>query len=88
MIMIWNRKEIFVGTSSQRFNEVRDILSSEGINYTYKVEDGNSSSVFGTSNSARTGTLGINLALTKTYYIYVHKKEYDKAGYVLRNQHE
>lgn len=84
MIMIWNRKEAFVGNSLQKFNEVCFSLSSNGIKYKYKVFDSTSPSLFGTSNRARTGTFGINMDYTKTYYIYVHKNDYDKACAILR----
>lgn len=79
MIMVWNRKEVFVGNSLQRFNEVRYILSSNGIKYDYRVVDSTSPSYFGSSSRARTGTLGVNMDLAKTYYLYVHKNDYDSA---------
>jgi len=79
MIMIWNRKEVFVGNSSQRFNEIRFKLSSNRIKYYCKIVDSTSPSYFGSSNRARTGTYGVNMNLTKTYYVYVHKNDYDKA---------
>ena len=34
MIMIWNRKEVFVGSSMKRCSEIRDSLSINNINYT------------------------------------------------------
>ena len=85
MILMWNRKEVFVGHSLQRFNEARYTLSSNGIKYKYKVVDNTSPSYFGSSNRARTGTFGINMDYSKTYYIYVHKNDYDNACVLLRN---
>lgn len=85
MIMIWNRREVFVGNSLQTFNEVRYKLSSNKIKYDYKIVDSTSPNFFGSSNRARTGTYGVNMDLTKTYYIYVHKNDYDKAQVSLRN---
>ncbi|SMB80461.1 hypothetical protein SAMN00017405_0878 [Desulfonispora thiosulfatigenes DSM 11270] len=85
MIINWNRKEVFVGNSSQRFDEVRYSLSSNKIKYDYKIVDSTSPSYFGSSNRARTGTYGVNMAYTKTYYIYVHKNDYDKVQALLRN---
>lgn len=85
MIMIWSRKEVFVGNSSQRFDEVRNKLSSNRIKYDYKIVDSTSPSYLGSSNRARTGTYGVNMDYTKTYYIYVHKTDYDKAQASLRN---
>ena len=79
MIMIWNRREVFVGNSLKRFNEVRDIFSVNGINYKYRVIDNTSPSLFGASRRARTGTFGENIENSKMYYIYVHKDDYDNA---------
>ena len=86
MIMIWNRKEVFVGNSLQRFAEIRNRLSSNRIKYYCKIVDSTSPSYLGSSNRARTGTYGVNMDLTKTYYIYVHKNDYDKAQASLKNQ--
>ena len=78
MITVFNRKEVFVGTSLDRFNEVCSRLSQNSIKYTYRVVDRNSSNFAG-GQRGRTGTFGQNLSTSKTYYIYVHKKDYDKA---------
>lgn len=83
--MIWNKKEVFVGNSLQRFNEVRYKLSSNGIKHEYKIVDSASPSYFGSSNRARMGTFDVNMDYTKTYYIYVHKNDYDNAQALLRN---
>ena len=53
MIMIWNRKELFVGKAMQRFNEIRYILASNKIDYTYRIEDFASQTLFETANSGR-----------------------------------
>lgn len=85
MIIIWNRKKVFVGNSLQKFTEVRATLSSNEIKYKYKVVHSTSPSYFGSSNRARTCTFGVNMDYTKTYYIYVHKNDYDNAQALLRN---
>lgn len=79
MITIFNRKEISVCQSMERFNEIRSILRSNNIKYTYRILDRNSSNVVG-SQRGRTGTFGQNLNSSKTYYIYVHKMDYDEAA--------
>lgn len=84
MIMIWNRKEVFVGNLLQEFNEVRDKLSFNRIKYVYKIVDSTSPSFFGSSARARTGTYGVNMDYTKTYYIYVHKNDYEMAQSLVR----
>lgn len=84
MIMIWNRKEVFIGSDLNRFNEARNILSANGIDYEYRVVDETSPSLFGASRRARTGTFGEHIDSSKTYYIYVHKKDYKHSNNLLR----
>lgn len=84
MIMIWNRKEVFVGQSSKACNEVRYLFFSNGIKYKYKIVDSTSPSYFGSSNRASTGTYGVNMDYAKTYYIYVNKRDYYNAQALLR----
>lgn len=84
MIMTWNQKEVFVGDSSKRFNEICAILSSNGIEYRHRIVDKNSSPLLGSSRRSRIGTFGENMDYSKTYYIYVHKKDYDNAFSLLR----
>lgn len=85
MIMIWNRREVFVSNSLQKFNDVRNKISAQGIKYDYKVVDSSSSTFFGPSRRGRTGSFGVNTNYTKTYYLYVHKNDYGKAQALLRN---
>lgn len=77
MILIWNRKEIFVGNAMQRFNEIRYTLAANKIDYTYRVVDN------GTSSRAKFGTAGVNMDYSRTYYLYVDKRDYDNAQGVL-----
>lgn len=84
MIMIWNRKEVFVGHSLQKFNEVCDILAGNKIKYKYKIVNHNSTYAFGSSRATR-GTFGENMDYSNMYYIYVHKKDYDYVCSVLQN---
>lgn len=72
MIIFWNRNEVYTGFSMKRFGEVRNILSANGIKYTYKVVNRN-------SNRSRTGTLGEKSQMAYEYYIYVHKNDYANA---------
>lgn len=83
-MMIWSRKEVFVGNTLKEFDEVVYKISSSNVKNDYKIVDSTSPSFFGSSNRARTGTFGLNMDYTKTYYIYVHKKDYDKVQELLR----
>lgn len=78
MISILTRKELLVTFDVKRQNDVRDILSANGIKYTVKVTNRQNAAVVGSSR-ARTGSLGVNTDLSYEYKIYVHKKDYDNA---------
>ncbi len=80
MIIIWNQREVFMGNSMQRFSEVRTILDTNKIKYKYKVVSLNQGVTRG-----RTGTFGENIDYLNTYYIYVHKKDYDNACAILHH---
>ncbi len=66
----------------QKFSEVRNTLAVNHIEYDYKVVDLESTNI---ARSIRpiTGSFGVNPEYTNTYYVYVHKKDYDKACAVL-----
>lgn len=85
MIMFWNRKEIYIGSSMKIFSEIRNILSANGIKYSYRVVNRNNSALF-SSNRARMGTFGEKSELAYQYYIYVSKGDYENA-YTLVNKH-
>ncbi|MBS5939031.1 hypothetical protein [Clostridium sp.] len=82
--MIWNQKEVLVSSSLRRFNEVRDILSAKGIKYKYRVVDNTSTSLFGSSRRAKTGSFGESMDYSKMYYIYVYKDDYENIYDLLR----
>lgn len=84
MILLWNRKEIFLDNSLQRFSIVRDTLSANGIKYEYKITDSTNGGSFFTSSRERSGTFGINMDYAKMYYIYVHKNDFENAQELLR----
>lgn len=82
MILIWNRREIFIGNSMSKFNSIRQLLASKQIKYSYKVVNCSSRGTF-TSNRSRFGNVGENPDYAYQYYIYVHKADYDHACSVL-----
>ncbi|WFA10164.1 hypothetical protein [Tissierella sp. Yu-01] len=85
MITIFNRKEVCVCQSMERFSEIRNLLMQSNIKYTYRIMDRNSSNVLGSQRS-RAGTLGQNINALKMYYVYVHKKDYDTAIGLLKGR--
>lgn len=84
MIFLWNRKEIYNGFSLNKFNRIKELLISKGVNYDLKIVSRTTSSVFDKSRS-RIGSLGENNKYSNEYYIYVHKKDYDEAVYIINN---
>ncbi|WP_066714641.1 hypothetical protein [Clostridium sp. Marseille-P299] len=82
MITIFNRKELCITFSMKEQAEIRNALKAENIKYITKVINRNSSSPF-MSERARTGTLGQNMEKAYEYIIYVHKKDYERAKYVI-----
>ena len=85
MIGFWNRKEVYVGTSLDEFNNLRDLLSERNIKYKTRIVDRSSANAVGSSR-ARVGTSGQNLELAYTYYIYVHKDDYQAASEITSNR--
>ena len=78
MITIFNRKEVYHGFSMQECYKVRELLLSNHIKYQVKTVDS-----FRSSGRSASRGLGINMDYAYEYYIYVHKKDYDQAGYIL-----
>jgi hypothetical protein len=72
MICFWNRAEVGVFNSMQKFNETLDKLAALHINYTYRM-------VNLIPNRGRYGSFGVNLDASVMYYVYVHQKDLDAA---------
>lgn len=78
MIFFWNRREVYFGSSMQKFGEVRDILAANKIKYTYRLINRNNSSFF-SPGRGHTGSFGSRVECEYEYYVYVHKKDYEEA---------
>lgn len=83
MITIFTRKELLVTMDVGRQGNVCQILTANGIQYTVKVTNLQSSTVVGSSR-ARTGSFGINQNYSYEYKIYVHKNDYENALGLIR----
>lgn len=84
MITIFNRKELLITMDMGCQSRVREILSANGIDYTIKVINLQSSSAF-ESKRGRFGSFGINQNYSYEYKIYVHKKDYEYACYLIKD---
>ena len=68
MITIFNRKEIIITYDTTIQSKVRDILASDNIDYIIKVRN--------------VHPYALNLR-SYEYKIYVHKKDYEQASYLI-----
>lgn len=76
---IFNKRELFLTMDMEKFNIATSILKKEEINYSYKTINAVG------YRSGRVESVGLNSNYMFQYYIYVHKKDYDKARIALRN---
>lgn len=77
MIFLWNRKEIYRGVSVEKFNEIRNILRSHDIKFVTKIRDsGDEKKKAELEKKSRD--------YTKTYEIYVHRKNYKRVIQYIR----
>ena len=81
--MLFSKAELLCTFSSQSYYQTIDILNDNHIPYDSKVVNQQSSSSIG-STRGRVGSLGINQDCQYLYYIYVHKKDLEKAKYLTR----
>ena len=78
----WNRNEVYTGTSMQDFCKVRDLLSENHIQYDTRVV--NQSDPYRSRTQIRMVSPFVNQEYTSQYYVYVNKKDYEMATYLLR----
>lgn len=83
MIALWNRKEVYNGYSNRAFNEIKEILNLNRIKYISSVVNRNNSKFFGPSRSY-TGSFREKTEFIYTYYIYVHKDDFEKAKMLIK----
>lgn len=82
MLTFFNRRELLTTYSLERQAQVRDLLSANGIAYTTRTVNANSTSALG-GGRARTGTFGQNMQLAYQYLVYVHKNDYERARHLI-----
>lgn len=83
MITIFNRAELIITRSMDTQAQVRGILGTAGIDYITKVNSGHSRGI--SSQRAHTGSFGQNPDVQYEYRIFVNKKDYEKAKYLIRS---
>lgn len=82
MITIFNREEIYHGYSMEECSRVRDILGSNNIRYGVKLSSRNASGFFNPMGSM-IGNIGMNMKYMTEYYVYVRKKDFELASFLV-----
>ena len=83
MITIFNRRELSVTYDMARQAEIRRPLAESGIDYQVKVVNHSTVSLGGEMTRARTGSFGENANFSHEYIIYVKKRDYERAKYLI-----
>ena len=82
MIHIFNRKELLLSYDLRQVNNLREILRANRIDYHVKASYPRSASAIG-AGRARTASFG-PVRQQERFTVYVHKADYDRAMYLLR----
>lgn len=77
------KKEVLNTFSYEKFTSARSSLSQNNISYSVKVVDQSGAGPF-ESTRTRAGSYGLKQDWVKQYYVFVDKKDYEKALYVIQ----
>lgn len=79
------KKELFATTSMEQKSKVLDILSRHNIKYSLKTKDNFGGGLY--SERRSTGSIGMDTSSRFIYHIFVSKKEYENAAFLLQENH-
>lgn len=79
------KKELFATTSTEQKSKVLDILSQNNIKYYLRSKDNFSGGML--SERRFTGSFGMETSSRFVYQIFVSKKQYENAAYLLQQNH-
>ena len=82
MITFFNRKELLITMDMTRLTRVKEVLTSNQIDYRIKTSNLQSASIMGSSRS-RTGSFGINQRYSYENRIYTHRKDHERASHLI-----
>lgn len=79
------KKELFATVSTEQKSKVLDILRQNNIKYYLRTKDNFGGGMF--SERRFTGSFGMETSSRFVYQIFVSKKEYENAVYLLQQSH-
>ncbi|CAI3677107.1 conserved hypothetical protein [Clostridium neonatale] len=80
--MFWDRCLLYKGTSIEKYNEIKNILQINSIKYSVKIRNKNSY-IGPMVDKIIIGTLGQKEDFSNEYSIFVKKKSYEYANYII-----
>lgn len=78
------KKELLVTYSMNNLSKVLDLLSQHKIKYYTRTKDNFGGRLY--SERRFTGDFGMDTSSRFIYYVYVSKKDYEKAEFILNSQ--
>ncbi len=86
MFTFFNSESLWIGTDMKRFNQIRDMLDNNAIKYKYKVKNHLGQWNGRGTTRGTAGSFGNPTDQMYQYEILVHKKEYEKAKYLINKE--
>lgn len=84
MFTFFNSESLWIGFEMERFNQIRDILDSKSIPYKYKIKNHlGQFSGRGTIRGTK-GSFGISTEHMYQYEIFVYKRDFKQAQFLIR----
>lgn len=83
---ILNRREVLTTFNMNVLDQARDALKAAGIKYYIKTVNRRSPSPFSAGSRGHTGTAFEKMEYEYTYYLYVHKNDYNTAVEIIRGE--
>lgn len=81
----FNKESVYIGYSLEELAKVRYVLNREGIKHSYRVVNRSGQWLGPGSRRGRFGSFGMNMKYEKQYTVYVHKKDVEKAKYLVNS---
>lgn len=80
-MFLWQKKEVLVTFSMEDFNRVKSVLAANHIPYDWKVTP-----EAGSGRDRTMGTAFMDQSVLRQYYLYVKKKDYARAEFLVRQE--